>query len=470
MFGRENNRLITFEQSLPELAGKKHALSFRPATQADEDLINSYLPDPDPNTGEIDPSQLPNSLPGYLINLTAEFTQNGEVIHSAAAGTMGGELYETLALWSPTEGWDQAVNHPIAGEYRAIGLDLQGANPEEAARLRASVENTRDILQSEENSLIDALTPEKVIGSLFYSTIYTYLSLTNLQDNIQAQSVGIVNYRMPSYGVFSMSLQTSYWFGLPRNVNFSGLFIDVDRLASQSTDKLNNLDKRNAFIKASGFRASAMEHEVPQIIFAEEDNSVEGISAVKAISLAASEGQRIWEIRPENLNVALEAITLGPEIENEIRNSVLAGNIVTTHESPIDFINNRNVGYLSIDPLTGAGAYKIAGGLNGGLLEGVKSIIQWLGWGLSYKAGLLGVSPNPVTPYFVVAWTTINAIQIAYSCSDGVARALAMTAFLSAVIIMTFIGTLLAFPVSLIGAVAAFYLLGFTRNWLIDYC
>jgi len=46
-------------------------------------------------TGAIDPNQLPSTLPGYLISMTAEFAQDGEVIHSAAAGTMGGELYET---------------------------------------------------------------------------------------------------------------------------------------------------------------------------------------------------------------------------------------------------------------------------------------------------------------------------------------------------------------------------------------
>ena len=55
-YGMEDVRLITFEKSLPELAGKKLAVSFKPATQADEDLINSYLPEPDPTTGEIDPS------------------------------------------------------------------------------------------------------------------------------------------------------------------------------------------------------------------------------------------------------------------------------------------------------------------------------------------------------------------------------------------------------------------------------
>ena len=38
-YGQENSRLITFEQSLPELAGKKLSLSFRPSSQSDEDLM-----------------------------------------------------------------------------------------------------------------------------------------------------------------------------------------------------------------------------------------------------------------------------------------------------------------------------------------------------------------------------------------------------------------------------------------------
>ncbi|WP_444926059.1 hypothetical protein ACJJI4_18310 [Microbulbifer sp. TRSA002] len=92
VFGQENSRLITFEQSLPELAGKKHALSFRPATQADEDLILSYIPELGSDTGEIELGQLPTSLPGYLIHLVAEFPQDGNVVHSAAAGTMGGSF------------------------------------------------------------------------------------------------------------------------------------------------------------------------------------------------------------------------------------------------------------------------------------------------------------------------------------------------------------------------------------------
>ena len=136
----------------------------------------------------IDPSDLRDSLPGYLIDLVAEFTQNGEVIHSAPAGAMGSELYESLALWSPAFGWDEIVNHPTAGEYRAIGLDLQGANPEEAARLQAEVEATQAVLDSGDRTQIEALTKNQVVGDLMYSTIHTYLSLNAIQDQIQERS------------------------------------------------------------------------------------------------------------------------------------------------------------------------------------------------------------------------------------------------------------------------------------------
>jgi hypothetical protein len=30
-------------------------------------IIQSYIPEPDPDSGEIDPASVPNTLPGYLI-------------------------------------------------------------------------------------------------------------------------------------------------------------------------------------------------------------------------------------------------------------------------------------------------------------------------------------------------------------------------------------------------------------------
>jgi len=43
---------------------------------------------------------------------------------------------------------------------------------------------------------------------------------------------------MPSFGMFNTNLQTSYWFGLPRNLNFSDLVINVDHDSIIETSKI----------------------------------------------------------------------------------------------------------------------------------------------------------------------------------------------------------------------------------------
>ena len=234
--GSEGARLITISEPTVKLAGKGMAVSFKPRSQADEDIIASYIPEPDPQTGEIDPNQLPDTLPGYLINLTAEFTIDGEVQDSANAGTMGTTLYETMGVYSPAKGWHRSVNHPIAGEYRAMALDLQGSSPEQAERLQQELEQTKAILETGDELQLATLTKHQVVGDLLGSTIFSYFALNNVQDEIAAQSADIVTYRAPSYGLFRTDLTTSYWFGLPRDVSFSGLVMDVDLVPHQTVD------------------------------------------------------------------------------------------------------------------------------------------------------------------------------------------------------------------------------------------
>jgi hypothetical protein len=161
-------------------------------------------------------------LPEYFINLTAEFTLNGVTIMSGMAGKMGGELYEQMGLWSPKEGWETSINHPTAGTYRAIGLDLQGINPEQAARLKQQLEATKAKLESADEVQLAALTKHNLVGDLLYGTVFNFFALNDLQDRIAAQSANMLNYRLPSYGTFSTNLQTQYWYGLPRNVSFGG--------------------------------------------------------------------------------------------------------------------------------------------------------------------------------------------------------------------------------------------------------
>ena len=189
-----------------------------------------------------------------------------------------------------------------------------------------------------------------------------------------------------------------------RGVTFQGLNMDIGHLRhvrwvkdddpkSQINDKpelkQNNKSAAQnrwiAYNKMRGQYASAMEHAAPEAFWVDkmkcshtDENGriqnptlnpcAEGISAVKAIAIAQSEGQKIYTINKQNAQTALQKLPIGGEVGSEIRNAVNAGKEVTVHEKSINKHGWKGVGYIVIDPETGAGAYIIEGSGNGGWL------------------------------------------------------------------------------------------------------
>ena len=138
-----------------------------------------------------------------------------------------------------------------------------------------------------------------------------------------------------------------------------------------------------AYNKMRGQYASAMEHAAPEAFWVDktkcshtDENGriqnptlnpcAEGISAVKAIAIAQSEGQKIYTISKANAQTALAKLPIGGEVGSEIRNAVNAGKEVTVHEKSINKHGWKGFGYIVIDPETGAGAYLIEGSGNEG--------------------------------------------------------------------------------------------------------
>ncbi|MFT5592092.1 MAG: hypothetical protein ACI8SR_000449 [Oceanicoccus sp.] len=225
-----------------------------------------------------------------------------------------------------------------------------------------------------------------------------------------------------------------------------------------------------------GNRYSAMEHLVPEQMFSTEEVPAEGISAVKAIAIAGTQGQKIWTITQDNLDTALSAINLDRDTENEIRNSVNAGRVVTIHEQSINFNGWVGEGYIILDPETGAGAYKIAGGGNGafvalGYIIGVLSFFMSLLD--SYASSFGSVIPAFATigRFLTVATFVHSILKTGGSCSGGGLGGLifAMTLFsimgmLMVNLISTITNPLLAFASGLAIDQALGWLLGQSKN------
>jgi len=121
---------------------------------------------------------------------------------------------------------------------------------------------------------------------------------------------------------------------------------------------------------------SVWEHRIPEMLFTNEEHPGEAVSAVKALAVASAEGQRIYQVTQENVNAVLPVLNISSEVKDEIRASVAVGKKATVSQNNITVGSWTGVGYIIADPDTGAGAYRISGGENGG-------------WLLSALAGLL---------------------------------------------------------------------------------
>ncbi len=182
---------------------------------------------------------------------------------------------------------------------------------------------------------------------------------------VQSKTMGIVSIRLPSEAVFLVELKTTYIFGIPQTVRASGLAMDVKRDLNiiKALDGDNN--KKVQFMLASGMNSSALEHSVPEQLFSTPDEPAEGISAVKALKIANDEGIPIYTINQANIDSILPNLQVDVGTITDIKNAVNAGKVVTVSKTNITYNGWTGVGYIIIDPNTGAGAYMVSGGLSG---------------------------------------------------------------------------------------------------------
>ncbi|MFZ6755982.1 transglutaminase domain-containing protein [Undibacterium sp. Ji50W] len=422
-----DNAIIELNQSTPKLAGKKITLSFIPATQADQDLINSYVPKAHTDGTPIQPNELPSSLPGYLLNMKAEFRVDGQVIATSNNSfTMGSSVKQANQYFNPSTGaWVGGDDNDITvGEYDAIGLDLQGISPQQLSDLQDRLAATKakfSLFQQNPGNpaSISGVSKEDIAGDIIYTGILSYFAQVDLSDNLgTSMSNTIVSYRQPSYGRFLMTAQARYFFGVVRAVNFPGVTMDVDYLSGSVEDKVADKTSRVNFMRQSGLASSIAEHLIPESLFQNisldinDSSQPQGVSAVKALAIAANEGQKIYTLKSSNQAIhssVLQSLQIDMDVKYEIANALAAGKEVTVHERDVTVNGWKVTGYIVFDPDTGAGAYKISSGENGGFLLLVIAIAFIVV--ATYAAVLLASGIGVVIAVGLGVWNYIGLLQ-----------------------------------------------------------
>jgi len=181
--------------------------------------------------------------------------------------------------------------------------------------------------------------------------------------------------------------------------------MDIHTLASLGGD----FHQEKIFATAIGMIASGLEHGLFEQVYKRE-----GISAVKALSIANSSGIPIYEITQNNMQ-AVNLLEVSNEVKQDIINNVNAGNAVTVSKTNITFHGWTGVGYIVKDPRTGSAGYMISGGLAGGelpdlLWEFISSLLVQLaeaGDGTRQEQGLY---IDPIIGISLLIATALKAI------------------------------------------------------------
>lgn len=354
---------LNITKLLPEIAGKKITLSYAPATLSDEAVINSYLPKPHADGTPIQPSELPTSLPAYLIQLKPELRIDGVLV--ATGGTIGmGEIEDFNITIAPPTLSAQVVNNKVtAGEYNAVALDVIRTTSDQVAAIKAKLEVTKAKLDAQD---ITGLSKDDLIGDILYSAVLSYFGALDTLDYVSANAMSVLAVRLPSAGRFFNALTVDYLFGVPVSTSAGGLSMDVGlvRFIIKASD--GKRDKQIQFMLTSGLNSSALEHAIPEKVLSTSASIAHGISAVKALRLAAEQGIPIYTIDQTNISTILPQLQLSNDTITDIQNAVNAGKSVTVSKMNISYNGWAGCGYIVSDTNTGAGAYMISGGFAGG--------------------------------------------------------------------------------------------------------
>lgn len=382
-----------------QLNNQRITLSFKPATPEDEAALASLLPE-----GDItDISQLPDSIPAYLINVIPELKLNGTVIKSGNIMGLGNEIDFGFDANVVNIGTQPQRYKVVAGSFLQVAVVGQSVSPTLLTDVQARLNDTKTKLESNDPAQIESLTKEELLGDMFHTGVLgyyaQYLALTKISGLSQKGHQTL----MAGLGSYGIESNVDLLFGVPRAITSGGVVFNLPIISAITSDSINIDDHKKLRMKY-GLVSSALEHIVPELMYTMDPlNPADAVSTVKAIQKATQQGQRIYHITPSNMNAALPNIRHSLETMTEISYALNAGKDVVTHTDSISVPGWSGAGYIILDPITGEGAYKISGGGNGGklFLDSGMALVQ-VGL-LGILAIKLGLIASTLLPFLAVS-------------------------------------------------------------------
>lgn len=429
----DGSPLLSFQFPTVQLAGKKLTLSWVAVDEANQRAIESSLFGRNQGV-DATLQDIPRTMPAS-IHLKPQIRLDGEVKSEGGAMRAGAEPVGAGAFtrYGNVAQWDETTDQLVSGQQTAIGLSIQGVSSQQLAELKSRVASTQAVIEQAKNVTADmrpevlrGLSAEHITGDFLTAAVWRYFASHESSAVIAKARMGIVDYPGLSYGLIHAVAHPNKIYGVvTTGVTFKGVNFDIGHMRSIRWSKSNAREDWINYNTMQGQKASALEHSVLEDFWTDRSQcryvDIRGqinnpmlavcgdaVSAVKALSVAAREGQKIYNLNSQNAARAFSSLSLGGAVGEEVRAALSAGKQVTIHERAVQVNGWSGYGYIVLDPDTGAGAYLIEGKGNGG------DYLNLFGVALSVVgiAGLL-MSASPVFLLLIVL-ISITATLVQY--------------------------------------------------------
>jgi murein DD-endopeptidase MepM/ murein hydrolase activator NlpD/transglutaminase-like putative cysteine protease len=335
-----NEMVMSYTASWASLLHNRFTISYIPATTTDEQTIANY--------GDI------YSTPPYLIKVKPVLKVDGTTVAEGNPIGMGGDLIFKMSFIGSQGTIDNVItNHLTVGATHAICF---GSGYTTGRVIKYRGEKLRTAAAAGQSG-------EPILGEYLNLLALDYLQELDSSRKLISKSMKLLDTDRMAELMVGVDLGVSYIFGVPRAVDINGVLIDVDFNISTPVDIDGNQAKVRRFQILTGMTSSALEHTVFESIV-----GVESVSTIKALEIANVQGIPVHQIDIGNIATKLPLLHLSGEVITDIQNAVNAGKVVTVSERNIQLNEWNGAGYIILDPITGAGAYMISGGIAGGSL------------------------------------------------------------------------------------------------------
>ena len=182
--------------------------------------MQSLLP-----TGQItDLSQLPTSIPSYLVNVVPELRVNGQVVKTGNPLQLGEEITFRFDPTFVSQGTIPKQYNVIAGSYLSIAVIGGNVSPDKLTGLQTDLTTTQTILASGNPTQIGTLSREDLLGDMFQAGTLGYFAQYLALSHIAGLQQGAFHNLGAGLGSVGYEPNVDYFFGFPRAIEAGGVF------------------------------------------------------------------------------------------------------------------------------------------------------------------------------------------------------------------------------------------------------